>query len=327
MRRPTLPRSYRALYGLIVASCLVILTEIGLRLDGQKPAYQVSQLGKWQTTPNINARRMRGSREPHDFVLSTNADGLRTKVPRARKPDTKRVVLMGDSNIFGWGLNDGQTMAAQTGIILQQAGLQVEIINAGQPGYSTAQVSWLFEHTVAQYQPDLTVVFLSMHDHNRVLVSDTELWRGTDGAIGWLRVGLARHSAIYASLRRMRHAQTATAQLMPLEKEEAARVRRVSDQERGVLLSRMRTQAEAWGGTIALGLMPDITDQVQEEAPRLGQRWAEDFSAGEPMINLRPCCPEGEEALFFPFDHGHMNAAGNAAAATALAAALRARLE
>jgi lysophospholipase L1-like esterase len=307
------------------------LAEIGLRLDGQRPAYQANQMGQWQTTPNMAERRMRGSREPHDFLLSTNADGLRTAVPRAREPDTKRVALMGDSNVFGWGLNDGQTLAAQAETLLHKEGLQIEIINAGQPGYSTAQVSWLFERTVAQYQPDLTVVFLSMHDHNRVLVSDAEIWRGTNGAIAWLRVSLARHSAIYARLRRMRHAQAATAQLMPDDAEEGARVRRVSDEERGVLLGRMKTQAEAWGGTIALGLLPDVADLSQGGASafpaRLGQRWAEDFSASEPMINLRHCCPEGGESLVFAFDRGHMNAAGNAATATALATALRARLE
>jgi hypothetical protein len=44
------------------------------------------------------------------------------------------------------------------------------------------------------------------------------------------------------------------------------------------------------------------------------------------MVNLRGCCPEGGEALVFPFDHGHMNSGGNAATAKALAEILRAQL-
>ena len=333
MRAPPLTPARRVLYGLIVASCLVGLTEIGLRLSGVGPAYRPDEMGQWQTTPGLKERRMRGSREPHDFVLSTNMDGLRTQVPTVRTTGVRRVALMGDSNVFGWGLDDTQTLAAQTELALRARGHEVEIINAGQPGYSTAQAAWLFGQVLSAYTPDLTVVFLSMHDHNRVLVSDKEVWQGPSGPSARLRVLLAEHSRIYTRIRAAIHSQSTKAQLMPHDPGQEDRVPRVSDAERGILVGDMATQAATWGGQVTLGLMPDISDlrsaAAQGLAPRLGEAWARAFTeeAGTPFVSLRACCPEGGEALVFPFDHGHMNAAGNVAAAQALAAALDAYLQ
>jgi lysophospholipase L1-like esterase len=304
------------------------LVEIGLRLGGVGPAYDSDRMSQWQTTPDLVNRHMRGSREPHDFLLNTNADGLRTAASRGREEGVFRIVLMGDSNVFGWGIGDEQTLAARTQAELRTRNLGVEVINGGQPGYSTAQMSWLFNEVIRSYQPDLTILFLSMHDHNRVLVSDKESWRGARGPAAHLRVFLARRSRIYEVLRRRLYTGSHQTQVMPDDTAEGARVPRVSDEERGELLGEIRTQAQEWGGVISLGLMPDIADLRQGPgthlATRMGQAWAERWStqAGTRMFNIRACCPGGGESLVFPFDHGHMNAEGNAAAAVGLANAI-----
>ena len=325
MRRPTPSRPRRTLYGLIVAGCVVGLVEIGLRLNGVGAAYQMGMIAQWKTNPNLVDRRTIGSREPHNFVLNTNADGLRSTAIRQRTADAYRVVLMGDSNVFGWGIEDDETLAAMTQASLRAKHPTIEIINGGQPGYSTAQMSWLFSEVIRAYEPDLTILFLSMHDHNRVLVSDAESWRGADGPTAWTRVFLARHSRIYEALRRRLYSSAGRAQAMPDDTQESARVPRVSDEERRTLLGEMRTEARQWGGEITLGLMPDVADlrhgSSGQMIPRMGQAWAESWvaSGGQELVNLRTCCPDGGEALVFPFDHGHMNAKGNALAALALA--------
>ncbi len=330
VRSPSWPR--RTLYGLVISTSVLALTEIGLRLGGVGPAYLSSRLGRWQTHQGLKNRRMYGTREPHDFILSTNADGLRTAHSPSRTAGLPRVALMGDSNVFGWGIGNHQTLAAQTEARLQERGHAVEIINAGQPGYSTAQVSWLFQETLAAYTPDLTIVFLSMHDHNRALVSDSETWRGAQGPRATVRVLLAKHLRIYEFLRRQIYPQYDTPQLMPDDPSESARVRRVSGSERAERLREMRDLASEWGGVIALGLMPDVSDLSQNMGadlyPRHGQSWAEAWSVltGNDMFNLRDCCPGEGEAYVFSFDHGHMNAGGNEAASHALTRALEIRL-
>ena len=61
-----------------------------------------------------------------------------------------RVVFVGDSVTFGWGVNDGDTFAAQ----LAQRWPSAHILNAGIPGYNSAQVRQRVEaipHDVALY--------------------------------------------------------------------------------------------------------------------------------------------------------------------------------
>jgi lysophospholipase L1-like esterase len=316
-----------------MAGCMVGLFEIGLRLAGVEPAYLTTRLSRWQTHPGLDNHRMLGSREPHDFIMSTNADGLRTQLEIERDGDIPRVAVMGDSNVFGWGLSNAEALSAQTKDRLAGQGHTIEIINAGQPGYSTAQASWLYQETLAKYTPDLTIVFLSMHDHNRALVSDSEIWRGARGPSASIRVLLAKHSRIYQWMREQIYTEHAQPQLMPDDTSEGARVPRVSANERALRLAEMQTMADAWGGKIALGLMPDFSDLLLPEGnhypSRIGQDWAQDWSeqAGLPLFNIRPCCSGSGEQYVFPFDHGHMNAQGNAAASHSLADQLSTYLE
>ena len=64
--------------------------------------------------------------------------------------DGCRVVFFGDSVTFGWGVNDGDTFAAQ----LAQRWPSAHILNAGIPGYNSAQVRQRIDtipHDVALY--------------------------------------------------------------------------------------------------------------------------------------------------------------------------------
>jgi len=317
----------RAFYGLIIATCLVGLVEVGLRLGAVAPAYEFTRLGRWQTTPNLIDVRMQGNREQHDFILNTNSDGLRTEIPRERTPGMGRVAIMGDSNVFGWGLSESETLAAQTEAACQKAGHKIEIINAGQPGYSTTQMGWLFEETLAAYEPDLTILFLSMHDENLVLVSDLEVWTGPQGLRAHARVFLAKHSRIYELIRRQLYSHTDTAQLLPHHASSEARVHRVSDSEYGQILHRLRTRAQTWGGQIAVGFLPNHADLFLREASvtgRYAESWVRAWSSEVqmPLMDLRDCCIGDPEDKVFSFDQGHLNARGNAEVGISFAEAL-----
>ena len=72
-------------------------------------------------------------------------------------------------------------------------GHDVHVLNLGQPGYSTAMVGDLFQDTVVAYEPDLTIVFIPMHDYNKSLVSDLEFLQGAQqfegqSGRGWFRM-------------------------------------------------------------------------------------------------------------------------------------------
>ncbi len=188
----------RAGFGLAFAAVSLLTVELALRIAGVRPAYRVEDLGQWRVSSNMHARSTKGPRDEHAFILSTNADGLRTEVPRAKATTRTRVALMGDSTVFGWGVDDGGTVADGVQAVL---GADYEVLNAGQPGYSTTMMAWLYGEVVNAYQPDLTIVFIPMHDTNLVLVSDREVLKGGATTIAKVRVTLAQESRIYQALR------------------------------------------------------------------------------------------------------------------------------
>jgi lysophospholipase L1-like esterase len=317
----------RASMGALVAACVLGLCEIGLRMAGVRPAYSAARMGLWQTEPKMENRRIRGNREPHDFVVNTNESGLRTKVSAMADLGTFRVAVMGDSNVFGWGVNDGATFASVAQRQLRTLGVaEAEVINAGQPGYSTAQIQWFFAQKVQAYKPDLTIVFVSLHDFNRTLISDNEARLGGAGLRAKLRVGLAQESRIYEWLRRRLFPLWATVQLLPSDAPDATRVPRVSDAERAMLLDDMRTLAESWGGAVTVGLLPDYSDLTRPvgppAVPKVSAAWALAYGAdrGLEPVDLRESCVGLEaDSLVFSYDQDHMNAAGHKVVGEALA--------
>ncbi len=93
--------------------------------------------------------------------------GVRGPGPRPRKPNTFRMLMMGDSQTFGFGVLDDETYSVRLQEIL--AGMyrhaDVQVVNAGVPGYGTVdEIFWLRKRG-KEVDPDVIVVqFLSVND-------------------------------------------------------------------------------------------------------------------------------------------------------------------
>ena len=94
----------------------------------------------------------------------TNADGFRDPDARRRRPGVPRVLVLGDSFTFGWGVLDEQPYPQRTETLLRAQGLDVEVINAGIPGYNTEQEAHLLDELMPRYQPDLVVLSYVVND-------------------------------------------------------------------------------------------------------------------------------------------------------------------
>lgn len=97
-----------------------------------------------------------------DQVANTDAIGMRKRVPRGDvHEEGKRIVILGDSVAFGFGLEDHETFAQQTEDFLKP------ITRAGQPppvGLTVACPGWSFQNCrrflldhLAEIRPDLVV--------------------------------------------------------------------------------------------------------------------------------------------------------------------------
>ena len=105
------------------------------------------QLG-WELKPNIRSED-----------LTSNSVGLRGRREYDVKqpPDSRRILCVGDSFIFGQNLTDEQTMPTQLETILDRHG-NWEVLNLGVHGYGTDQ-QWLrLEKLGFQYRADVVVL-------------------------------------------------------------------------------------------------------------------------------------------------------------------------
>ncbi len=118
----------------------------------------------WAKIPNSHTLRVTPEYRVEERI---NSKGLRGPELAYEKPkDTYRILLLGDSFIEGYSVNDDQLISTK---LIQKLGGKVgkkklEIINGGTGGYSTDQ-EYLFLTTEGhKYHPDLVVLFLFQND-------------------------------------------------------------------------------------------------------------------------------------------------------------------
>ena len=98
-----------------------------------------------------------------DVNVSINSDGLRDRDYPIERGDAYRIIFLGDSLTFGWGVEQEYTFQY---LLEEEIGktAPTEIINFGTGNYNTEQeVSMFFEKGV-KYDPDKVVLFYFIND-------------------------------------------------------------------------------------------------------------------------------------------------------------------
>jgi hypothetical protein len=101
------------------------------------------------------------------FTLRTNSLGLRgPEVAREKPPGTFRVLLLGDSVAFGWGVDDEVTFARRLEAEWNAAApkQRLEVINTGHPMYDSNQEEATLRELGLSLQPDLVVLVYVVND-------------------------------------------------------------------------------------------------------------------------------------------------------------------
>ena len=153
---------------LTVVSILVVLLvcEIGLRVGGYKVVtfYPVSafhqfeaELG-WIQTPNHD-----GLFQGREFTVNikTNSHGFRDdEYPFTKPVGSKRVVVLGDSFTWGWGVEHEEIFCE----VAERKLEGTEFLNLGQSSYGTTQEYLLLKKLGMQFSPDFTVLAFFPND-------------------------------------------------------------------------------------------------------------------------------------------------------------------
>ncbi len=102
-------------------------------------------------------------------TYTVNEAGFRGRPVTIPKPaETRRVLFLGDSFTFGWGVNDDETFCVRLEALLNdfKAGNDVvwECVNLGASGYNTIQERILFEESVDRFKPDVVALVYYRND-------------------------------------------------------------------------------------------------------------------------------------------------------------------
>lgn len=142
----------------------------------------------------------RASRAASRWTVHTGPEGYRTPAFAVRpSPGRTRVIALGDSSTFGWGVEDGDAYPAQLQRALTREGGAWEVLNLGVPGYSTFQGRIMLEREALPLAPDVVLWSYLSNDGAMTGEADRSAYARREGAVGAL-LQLLHHSRAYETL-------------------------------------------------------------------------------------------------------------------------------
>jgi lysophospholipase L1-like esterase len=119
----------------------------------------------WENFPGGSQRLERGEFE---VTIAFNAQGMRgPERAFAKPPGVRRVLILGDSFAAGYYAEEPETARARLEALLDEDRLgagEVQVLNAGTPGYSTDQEYLLYLEQGRRYEPDVVLLFFFCND-------------------------------------------------------------------------------------------------------------------------------------------------------------------
>lgn len=334
MARPR-ARSTKLALGLVTAATALLAAEGAARMAyrGRWPHFFVHdpELG-WAHRPGWSGTVRAGVEATFD------ARGLREERPVGPKQGP-RVLVLGDSVAFGYGLGQDETIARALERQARAAGAPLEALNAGVPGYATEQATRLFERLAPDLHPDVALLLFCLR--NDLGVPPLAPARGQELAPppGWQAALLERSALAFAlgravHRRRVRESREEAPPGLPppflppdavAALDPAARAA-LFDQARERLRA-FRDAARAHGATPVLALCPEEL-LVEGRAPRalvVDPLLAIGRELELPTLDLLPALQAPAEApLLREKDGVHPTAAGAERIAGAVLSFLRA---
>ena len=309
-RKPSIAK--RLIFALIAVVLFFVAAEIGLRL---MPDPEVDETDfthasvTWRA--DANSDKLLPHREENtSFAVTTDANGLRP--PWHQTKVGTRILAMGCSTTFGWGVADHETYPFRLQERLTAMGKQVQVINGGQPGYTSFQGLWLWDEALGELDADVVLLGFVVQDARRAAYSDLSqalLQKRTNLVGDW------RYEwALYRFLLR----QTGRWQSEAKERgtDEQDMPHRVSPEDYLENLRALIRRVQDSGGTPVLFGYPLEVEGYTE----LHRAIMKNLAVSEGVPHLDPSeLTRNRSDYYFVNDRGHANAAGNDAIAEAVA--------
>lgn len=141
----------------------------------------------------------RQAREASRWVVRTSKQGYRTPPFESKPaPERRRVVALGDSSTFGWGVDAAEAYPARLDEALdrREGGRDAwEVLNLGVPGYSTFQGRVMLEREALPLAPDVITWSYLSNDGAMTGEADRASYARREGHVGALLEVLHRSRA------------------------------------------------------------------------------------------------------------------------------------
>lgn len=191
MAASTREHVYRLILILVSVAGTLVLAEVGLRLflalaepsslNPDEALRRSRRSGLKAQTSDISLKGLVQASGHKDVVyelkpglrgtflgqpLQVNAFGLRDRdYPPAKPEGTYRIIGLGDSVMFGWGVAQEEPFLEVLERRLDAGGgRKLEVLNFAVPGYNTAMEVATFEHRALAFDPDLVILHFVQND-------------------------------------------------------------------------------------------------------------------------------------------------------------------
>lgn len=150
------------LLALEIAARVYVATRLGGKA-GEQAVYAEfdPQLG-WRKKPGAVAHY---KRREYQTEVRINSKGLRgPEIDYATTAGTPRVLLLGDSFIEGYTVEENETVSSQLRVALRDSGCPTEVVNGGTHAYSTDQELLFYRGEGRKYGASVVVLFTFYND-------------------------------------------------------------------------------------------------------------------------------------------------------------------
>lgn len=303
--------SKKILFALVPLLVVFFSVEVALRVsDWPKVTAAFEHIEPfWTIDPDLSQSEMKHKEENTSFVVDSNRDSLRLHSSFDWDTSNFRIMTMGCSTTFGWGVANDESYPARLEQYIHKEGFdKTAVINAGQPGYTSFQGEWLWNRTLKNYKPDVVLIGFVVQDARKAAYSDrSQAILQKD--YRFLKDNVLYNSRAYLGLRSL----IGSVQIRAKERGEGdvGGVYRVPPEDYVHNLRALIASVREQGGTPILFGYP-----LERSGYTANHRVILKAAAEELGVLLLDPQDKMEQAtrtsqLYFPRDKGHANAAGN----------------
>ena len=304
----------RIFFSFIPVIAFFLMSEILLRLmDWPKITAAFEHNAPfWSTDPDLTNKKFAHKEEKTHFYVSTNEDGLRNTSDKITtlESNKKRIMTLGCSTTFGWGVSDQESYPSVLQELIQPKNPDYEVVNGGQPGFTSFQGMWFWNKILKNYTPDFVVIGYIVQDSRKAAYSDKSQ-AILQGDNRYLKNHFLYRSKSYLALRSV----LGGVQIRAKERkqgDDSTGVYRVSTEEYAENIKNLVKDIQKIGATpILFGYPLERTGYTKQHRIKL-----KDISDLEGILHYDPQDQMEEisrqKQMYFTRDRGHANANGNA---------------